>query len=378
MKLVVSGGGTGGHVYPALAVVDALQKAPFCLGKSDFLYVGTRQRAEAQLAPQAGLAFYPVAAGAVRGQGPLQLIRSVLNIVRGIGEAWVLLGQVRPAAVFITGGYVSVPVAIAAWLRRIPVALYLPDIEPGLAVKALARLATAVAVSASPSLARLPLGKAVVAGYPVRPEFMPTTRDVACSRWGLDPSDSVLLVLGGSLGARSLNAQIAEHLELLLGRCQIIHVCGPQDATALETRRRELPDLLQLRYLLFPYLHDGMPDAMAAADLAVSRSGASVLGEFTVMGVPSILIPYPHAGEHQLHNAQFLTENGAAQVIPETSLVDLIPTILSLLGDRQRLSSMAEAARRLARPDAAEQLAALVARLAGISRPENSLIKEKA
>ena len=308
----------------------------------------------------------------------MQLIRSVLNIVRGIGEAWVLLGQVRPAAVFITGGYVSVPVAIAAWLRRIPVALYLPDIEPGLAVKALARLATAVAVSASPSLARLPLGKAVVAGYPVRPEFMPTARDVACSRWGLDPSDSVLLVLGGSLGARSLNAQIAEHLELLLGRCQIIHVCGPQDATALETRRRELPDLLQLRYLLFPYLHDGMPDAMAAADLAVSRSGASVLGEFTVMGVPSILIPYPHAGEHQLHNAQFLTENGAAQVIPETSLVDLIPTILSLLGDRQRLSSMAEAARRLARPDAAEQLAALVARLAGISRPENSLIKEKA
>lgn len=340
--------------------------------------MGTDQRAEAQLAPDAGLAFYPIPTGAVRGQGPLQLARSVFDIARGIAEAWILLGRTRPAAVFATGGYVSVPVGIAAWLRRIPLALYLPDIEPGLAVRALARIATAVAVSAPPSTALLPAGKTVVTGYPVRSGFVPTARDVACSHWGLDPADSVLLVLGGSLGARALNGQIAEHLELLLGRCQIIHVCGQQDAAKLETRRSELPDLMQLRYLLFPYLHDGVPDAMAAADLAVSRSGASILGEFTVMGVPSVLVPYPHAGEHQLRNAQFLAENGAAEVLHEAALVNLIPAVLGLLRDRDKLGAMAAAARRLARPDAAQQLAALVARLSGISRPEQSPVQERA
>ena len=370
MKLVVSGGGTGGHVYPALAVVAALQQAPFSMEKADILYVGTAERAEARLAPQAGLAFYPIAAGAVRGQGPIELVRSALNILRGAAEAWLLLQHMKPAAAFVTGGYVCFPVALAAWLSRIPIILYLPDIEPGLAVKGLARLAASIAVSAPPAAAQFPAGRTVVTGYPVRPEFAPTRREVACSRWGLDPSDAVLLVLGGSLGARSINARISENIELLLGRCQVIHLCGEQDAEALESRRRELPDLLQLRYRLFSYLHQGVADAMAAADLAVSRSGASVIGEFTVMGVPSILVPYPHAGGHQLRNAQYLAENGAAEVLPETSLSDLIPSVLALLRDRDKLTGMAVAARSLARPEAAQQLAALINRVAGFPKPQ--------
>ncbi|MSQ27677.1 MAG: undecaprenyldiphospho-muramoylpentapeptide beta-N-acetylglucosaminyltransferase [Dehalococcoidia bacterium] len=370
MKLVVSGGGTGGHVYPALAVIDALQQAPFSIDKADILYVGTAERAEARLAPQAGLAFYAIAAGAIRGRGPIELIRSTLNVLRGVAEAWVLLQHIKPAAVFVTGGYVCFPVALAAWLRRIPIVLYLPDIDPGLAVRALARLATNIAVSAPPSVAQFPPGSTIVTGYPVRPEFVPTPRDVACSRWGLDPSDSVLLVLGGSLGARSINRRIAESIELLLGRCQVIHICGEQDAAALEARRKELPDLLQLRYLLFPYLHEGVRDAMAAADLAVSRSGASVIGEFTVMGVPSILVPYPHAGDHQLRNAQYLAQNGAAEVLPETSLPDLIPTVLALMRDRDKLTGMAAAARSLARPESARQVAALITRVSGFPKPQ--------
>lgn len=377
MRLVIGGGGTGGHVYPALAVAAALRAAPLEVPVTDLLYVGTPGRAEQRLAPRAGIAFYGVSAGAVRGRNPLQLVGSLLGIIRGTVEAWSVLGHFGARAVFVTGGYVSVPLALAAWLRRVPLVVFLPDVEPGLAVRALAHLAAVVAVTAPLSVARLPRGKAVATGYPIRMEFTPRTKAVACARWGIDPGQPVLLVLGGSLGARRLNRAVAESLELLLGSCQVIHICGPEDGDELAARRAALSELTRLRYHVFPYLDDGMADALAAADLVVARSGASVLGEFTAMGVASVLVPYPHAGNHQEHNARYLAEAGAALVVREDALFDLVPTVLGLLRDRVRLAAMAEAARALARPDAAAVLARLVAALGAGTSPAGALAEAR-
>src|SRR3990170_2922891 len=202
-----------------------------------------------------------------------------------MAQAWAALGHPRPGAILATGGYVSVPVVLAGWLRGIPTLLYLPDVEPGLAVRFLSRVATKVAVTTSSPSPSLPPNKSVVTGYPVRPGFDQGDQAAAQQRFSLDPASKTLLVWGGSQGAHSINQEIARHLPRLLELCQVVHICGEGDASWLTDQRDLLVERLRDRYHLHPYLHDGVADLMAAADLAVSRAGASVLGEFTVAGL---------------------------------------------------------------------------------------------
>jgi UDP-N-acetylglucosamine--N-acetylmuramyl-(pentapeptide) pyrophosphoryl-undecaprenol N-acetylglucosamine transferase len=293
-----------------------------------------------------------------------RLVRNALRLTRGFVRAWRIVGRFEPDVLFLTGGYVSVPVACATWLRRKPIVVYLPDVEPGLAIKLLSRIATRVAVSVEDSRQYLPSDKVVVTGYPLRPEFHQVRRQDAREHFGVAPQDKVILVFGGSRGARTINRALGEILEPLLARARVLHVSGPLDVKECGARRDALPAEVQARYHLFDYMHD-MAQALAAADLVVARAGASTLGEFPFFGLPAILVPYPYAWRYQKVNADYLVNQGAAIRLNDADMrQQLWPTIEALLNDAERLERMSANARKLARPDAAANLADLLAQLA--------------
>ncbi len=374
---MISGGGTGGHVYPILAVVEAfsnLQSFAYAqdrLPTSSFLYVGSRGGVEeaivSRFAQNEGLPFAAISAGGLRGLAPWTVARNIFKMVGGFVQSLGIVRDFSPDVVLVTGGYVCVPVATAAWLRRVPLLVLLPDLEPGLAVRALSRLATRVAVS-FPEVARyFDQSKVVTAGYPVRAEFFAADRAEARKALGLEEGLKTITVFGGSRGAHSINLALSQCLERLLGLapvCQVIHVCGLMDAEWVMENRAQLPDKLRNRYRVYSYLHEEMPSALAAADLAVARAGAATLGEFPALGLPSILVPYPYAGQHQELNADYLVSRRAAVKVTDAELGEkLLPTILEILGDGEALAGMGERARALARPDAAQRIAEEIERL---------------
>ena len=362
MKLVVSGGGTGGHVYPALTVIEAFiqpqqpGEGRLSLSPGDVLWIATKGGMEEELVKRAGIEFVGLAAGGLRGMAFFVQARNGLLILKGVGRARQLLARFQPDVVLVTGGYASVSVALAAWLQRIPMVIYLPDVVPGQAIRFLSRFASRVLVTSEASYGYFRREKVVVTGYPVRPEIYDLDRDRARQALGLDATASTLLVFGGSRGAQSINRALVAGLRDLLPVCQVIHVSGRLDVDWVRGATRGLPQEMLARYHLYPYLHD-MPQALVAADLAVARAGAATLGEFPAAALPAILVPYPHSGQHQLPNARHLAESGAALVVDDTALAgELVPTLLRLLRDEQALASMSQAARALSRPDAAQAI----------------------
>jgi UDP-N-acetylglucosamine--N-acetylmuramyl-(pentapeptide) pyrophosphoryl-undecaprenol N-acetylglucosamine transferase len=202
----------------------------------------------------------------------------------------------------------------------------------------------------------------------VRHELLVADRSTARAAFRLEAGLPAVLVFGGSRGARSINQALVAALPDLLPRCQVIHVSGTLDWDAVSEAAGALADPLRARYHPYPYMHEEMIQALAAADLVVARAGASTLGEFPAAGVPSILVPYPYAGQHQDANAAYLAERGAALVIPDRDIANrLAATVLQLLTDAGRLAAMASAAAKLARPDAANAIARELHRLAGVS-----------
>lgn len=297
--------------------------------------------------------------------GVIARLRNAIKLIAGTFQAFRLIGQWRPDVMLTTGGFVAAPVAVACWLRRVPMVLYLPDVEPGQAVKFVARFATTIAVTTAKSRAYFPGKNVIVTGYPIRSDVLKADRVTAQQRFGLDPDRATILVTGGSKGARSLNRAITANLAALLVKVQIIHISGATDAAEVQTQRDALPADLKWHYHVFEYVHD-MGLALAAADLVISRAGASVLGEYPVFGLPSILVPYPYAWRYQKVNAQALVAHGAALVLEDATLNEtLLPTIDQVLGDAERLAAMRTAARSLARPDSALALAQAVQNLVG-------------
>lgn len=293
-------------------------------------------------------------------------LRSLVKAGRGARQSSRILREFRPQAVLVTGGFVAAPVVVAAWRAGIPVLIYLPDIEPGVAIRRLSRFARRVAVS-FPEVAEHFPGKAVVTGYPVRAELMAAAaqRDAARQALGLQPDLPVVLVFGGSRGARSINQALVSALPTLLPYCQVVHITGALDWPTVQERTQSLSDELRPRYHPFAYLHTEMAMAMAAADLAVARAGASTLGEFPVMGLPSILVPYPYSGQHQEANADYLASRGAAIKLADSRLhTDLLPTIVNLVQDSERRAAMRLAAQALAQPQAALRIAHTLMELA--------------
>lgn len=326
---------------------------------------------EETLATEAGLPFRAIDSGQLRGMAPWVAARSLWRSRRGAQQAATILQEFRPDVTLVTGGFVAAPVVWASWRARVPVLIYLPDVEPGLAIRYLSRLAHRVAVS-FPEVADYFPGKALVTGYPVRRSFLAAAgqRTAARESLGLAPDDRVVLVFGGSRGARSINQALATALPLLLPACQVVHITGTLDWPDAQQRAQDLPDQQRHRYRAFPYLHQEMAPAMAAADLAVARAGASTLGEFPIMGLPSILVPYPYSGQHQDANADYLVARGAALKVADHDLANnLAPMVLRLLDQPDALAGMRQAARSLASWDAAAAIAEACRQLAGTIEP---------
>ncbi len=326
---------------------------------------------EADLVARAGLPFRAIHGAGVHGVG-WRLPLNALDLARGLVEALRIVRAFRPEVVFVTGGFITAPVAAAAWLSQVPVLVYLPDIEPGLAVKLIGRLARRIAVTVDDSK-RFFSGRArdvVVTGYPTRPGLEAATRAASRAALGLEPDGLTVLVTGGSRGARSLNRAVLLALPDWLKDYQVIHLSGQLDWPTVEQARGALPADQQAHYHAFPFMHE-MGQALAAADLVVSRAGASALGEYPLFGLPAILVPYPYAWRYQKVNADYLVERGAALRLNDEDLAErLAPTVRALLGDPQRLAAMRQAARAAARPAAAQEIAGELARLAeGAVRP---------
>lgn len=363
MKLVVSAGGTGGHVYPALTVVETLRRStePDAdrprLAPGDLLWIGGHAGMEEELVKRAGIPFVALAAGGLRGMGLPTKIRNAARILSSVGRARSLLASKRPDVVFVTGGYACTAVTLAAWLQRIPVVIYLPDVVPGLAIRFLSRFASRLLVTSEKSYQFFDRDKVTVTGYPVRPEIYTLDRSQARRDLGLDVAETTLLVFGGSRGAQSINRATVAGLRQLLAAAQVVHVTGKLDADWVAGATRSLPPELSARYHPHAYLHD-MPKAFVAADLAVARAGAATLGEFPAAGLPAVLVPYPYSGQHQVPNAEYLAESGAARILADEALdKELVPSVLELLHNDKRLAGMRQSAAALARPDAAEAIA---------------------
>ncbi|HUF54357.1 MAG TPA: UDP-N-acetylglucosamine--N-acetylmuramyl-(pentapeptide) pyrophosphoryl-undecaprenol N-acetylglucosamine transferase [Dehalococcoidia bacterium] len=364
MRLVLSGGGTGGHVYPALSVAEAVRSALPAGETLELLYVGSASGNDAEIVERAAVEFRGVNAAPIRGRMPWQMGMNAAKIASGVTQARAIISDFRPEVVLSTGGYASFPVALAARGKGVPLAVYLPDLSPGWAVRAIARLAQKVAVTAIESLRKLPSGKTIVTGYPVRGEFWKADRASGRERLGISPEEKVLFIGGGSTGAHRINRAVASDLSGLLELCEVVHVSGLGDEPWLREIRDGMPDELRSRYHLHGYMHDEMPWAMAAADLALCRSGASVIGELPALGLPAVLVPLPLAGAHQRVNAHYLEKQGAATVLEEEYLDNILPIVGTLLHDETRLKGMREASRRLARPNAATRLAGMLLDLA--------------
>lgn len=312
---------------------------------------------ERELVTREGIEFEAIQAGQVVGVGVRGLI-GLAKLAWGMLQAIRIVQQWKPDALFVTGGYTAIPVALACWLARVPVLVYLPDIEPGAAVRAVGKLAAAIAVTAEDSRAFFPNRKVIVTGYPVRAKVAAASRVEAVTHFGLTESRPTIFVFGGSRGARSLNFALLDGLTDLLDEFQVIHVSGELDWPTVQARAEQLPADKRVHYHAYPYLHADMGLAFAAADLVVCRAGASVLGELPMFGLGAILVPYPYAWRYQKVNADYLAERGAAVRLNDEDLkMKLTATIRELLGNPNRLMAMRVAMRSLAVPDAAHRIA---------------------
>ncbi len=375
LRLVVTGGGTGGHTYPALTAVQALQARLAVQGRTvEVLWVGTAEGLEARVAPAEGIRFAPVATGKVRrSSNPLKMIspanvRDMTRVPLGAAQARSLISEFAPDVVLATGGYVAVPVGLAARSCGVPLVVHEQTVRLGLANKVLARAATRVAVSSESTLPLLPESArrtAVVTGNPVRPAVLAGQADKALATLGLYGFERALptvYVTGGAQGSVQINTLVAAVLPWLLERANVIHQCGPANEAALRGHAEALPPHLAARYLLTGYMGAELPDVLALADVVISRSGAGTLAEVTALGKAAVFIPLPtSAGNEQAHNATHLQQAGAAvALIGDVTADTLREALAPLLADPVRREAMAARSREHGRPDAAERLVDVV------------------
>jgi len=354
LRILVCAGGTGGGIYPALSVLQALEQP------TEILWVGGQGKMEEDLVRRAGYPFRSIPAAGVHGVGLKTLPGNILRLVRGFFAARQTIRAFQPDVMFFTGGYVAAPVALAG--RNVPIALFVPDIEPGLALKTLSRFANTITLVAEESEAYFSSGmpnhpRLEVIGYPTRKDLTSWKREPALQRWGLSPEKPTLLVFGGSLGARSINRAVLSVLCDLLDEMQIIHLTGKLDWDEVETAQKALSPARQSHYRPIAYLHE-MGAAYAAGDLVLSRGGASSIGEFPAFGLPAVIVPYPHAWRYQKVNADYLVQRGAATMLRDEDLTTkMLPTVSSLMQDNEKRQQMAAAMRSLNNPAAAKMIA---------------------
>ncbi|MFZ5639891.1 MAG: undecaprenyldiphospho-muramoylpentapeptide beta-N-acetylglucosaminyltransferase [Bacillota bacterium] len=360
MRVLITGGGTGGHIYPALAIARGIKEK---YTGAEILYVGTAGGMEADIVPKEGLAFETVTVeGLPRKITPRSLV-TLGKLLKGIAQAFAIIKKFSPDIAIGTGGYVCGPVMLAAAFRKVPTFIHEQNAYPGITNKMLARLVTRVMVTFPDSIKYFPQkANITVTGLPVRPAVLSAGREAGLENLGLAGDKLTLLVFGGSRGARSINRAMAAAAGNLAGRhdLQILHVTGTlgYEETIEELKAAGISLDKSGNITVRPYLYN-MEDALAAADLVVCRAGAATLAEITALGLPAILIPYPFAAEnHQEYNARALADRGAALLIKDRELTgpQLLQEIIRLLEDKAALAKMAAAAKSLGRPQALAEI----------------------
>jgi UDP-N-acetylglucosamine--N-acetylmuramyl-(pentapeptide) pyrophosphoryl-undecaprenol N-acetylglucosamine transferase len=353
MRAILAGGGTGGHVIPALAIANELKKSH----DAEVLFIGTARGIENRLVPAAGYPLQLVRVGALKNVSLMTRAKTAFNLPRAVWDAGRMLNQFAPDVVIGVGGYASGPAMLAAVVKHIPTLAFEPNVVPGFANRVVARFVSAAAVHFEETAKYFRYVE--VTGVPVRQAFF----DIELKRGGVP----TLLVFGGSQGAHAINDAMIRCLPELRRQApgiHIIHQTGERDYNDALAAYRDLGESAKV----FKFIED-MPAAFARADLVVCRSGASTVAEITAAGKPAIFVPFPRAADdHQRVNAEALSREGAAVVVEESKLegVWLAETIAALLNDPRRLQLMSEAARELAHPNAARDIAAIAARVAGL------------
>ncbi|HEX4039299.1 MAG TPA: undecaprenyldiphospho-muramoylpentapeptide beta-N-acetylglucosaminyltransferase [Acidobacteriaceae bacterium] len=355
LRVLIAGGGTGGHIYPALAIGQELLDQH----GADLLFVGTARGLESQLIPKAGHRLELIRAGQLNQVSLATRFKTLITLPAGLLQCFRLLRAFRPSAVIGVGGYASGPMMIAAILRGIPTLAFEPNAVPGMANRLVGRWVKAAAVNFEPALKFF--RRAQITGIPVRAEFF----RLAPRPTAAPPH---LLVFGGSQGARALNAAMPRIVATLLVQVPgltILHQAGARHADSTLSAYAASgapPD----RWQVAPFLDD-MPRRFEAADLVLSRSGASTVAELCASAKPALLVPFPQAADdHQRGNAEVMARAAAAQILPEADLTPdrLLTALRTLLADPARLGQMAQSARILAHPDAARKIAAIAVDLA--------------
>jgi UDP-N-acetylglucosamine--N-acetylmuramyl-(pentapeptide) pyrophosphoryl-undecaprenol N-acetylglucosamine transferase len=352
MRIIIAGGGTGGHVIPALAIAQQLKKQ----FEAEILFIGTARGIETRLVPQAGFPLELIQVGALKNVSLMTRAKTMFDLPRAIAASSRMLTDFDPEVVIGVGGYASGPAMVAAIRRRLPTLAFEPNVVPGFANRMIARWVSAAAVHFEETCHYFPHCR--VTGVPVRAAFF----DIPTKLGGAP----TLLVFGGSQGARAINQAMIESLPGLLAKIpgiHIIHQTGQRDYDQVLAAYQQSGISGEVHKFI-----DDMPGTFARADLLVCRSGASTVGEITAAGKPAIFVPFPAAADdHQNVNARALERVGAAIVVEESNLgaAYLVETIAALISDPSRLQSMSAAARSLAHPKAVEEIAEMVARLAG-------------
>ncbi len=360
MRAILAGGGTGGHVIPALAIANELKKSY----GAEVLFIGTARGIENRLVPVAGHELKLVRVGALKNVSLATRAKTAFDLPRAIWDAGRMLNEFAPDVVIGVGGYASGPAMLAAVVKHIPTLAFEPNVVPGFANRIVARFVSAAAVHFEETAKYF--RQAEVTGVPVRQAFFEIPLSAINKKHGGTPT---LLVFGGSQGAHAINEAMRSCLPELLRQApgiHIIHQTGERDYNDALAAYGKMGQSAEV----FKFIDD-MPAAFAWADLVVCRAGASTVAEITAAGKPAIFVPFPHAADdHQRVNAEALARAGAAVVVEEPKLegVWLAETIATLLGDPSRLVRMSQAARGLSHPNAARDIAALAVRISGANQ----------
>lgn len=356
MRAIMTGGGTGGHIYPALAIARGLQSH---FPDIEILYVGTNRGLESDIVPKAGFPFRAITVAGLERKLSFNNIKVVVQAWQGYREAGEIIKEFQPDVVIGTGGYVCGPVVLAAARKGISTLIHEQNALPGITNKILSRFADQVTVTFEDSIKYFSnKAKVTLTGLPVRPEIIQAQRSSAVKTFNLQSDRLTLLVFGGSRGARKINQAMLQTIKKYGNdpRVQILHATGQVghqeflDAVTEQGIKLDNYDNIIIK----PYFYN-MHEALAAADIVVSRAGAATLAELTILGLPSILIPYPYASEnHQEHNARALEDRGAAVLIKDSELTGakLIEILDGLIEDKAKLQKMSDSSHKLGRPQA--------------------------
>src|SRR5580658_10657496 len=359
MRIIIAGGGTGGHVIPALAIAQQLKKQ----FDAEVLFIGTARGIETRLVPQAGFLLELIQVGALKNVSLMTRAKTIFDLPRAIATSSRMLSEFDPEVVIGVGGYASGPAMVAAIRRRLPTLAFEPNVVPGFANRMIARWVSAAAVHFEETCRYFPNCK--VTGVPVREAFFAIPPKTISSQGGAP----TLLVFGGSQGARAINQAMTTPESLAGLRAKIpgidiVHQTGQRDYDQVLAAYQQSGISGEVHKFI-----DDMPGTFGRADLLVCRSGASTVGEITAAGKPAIFVPFPVAADdHQNVNARALERAGAAVVVEESNLeaAYLVDTIAAMIGDPRRLQSMSEAAKSLAHPKAVEEIAEMVVQLVGV------------